>query len=218
MNGASTFRIHTRERRYLLADAAPVEALLRPKGAPLEYVSGQPESRILTVYLDTPEGTWSEGRTRTKFRCKQYADPEIWWFELKRRAGNVVDKWRRSLPAGEVAGMMDGTSRWDVLNPFVKGSVLRPLVGVRYRRLAWEWGNLRVTIDRGVEFLKVAPGTPWTIGEPAGALDKAIVEVKHDGPVPEWLAPALAGFRAPQFSKSRQALIAIRGRAWTSAS
>lgn len=218
MSCAANFRIHTRERRFLLGEVAAVEALLRGRGAPIEYVAGQPESRITTVYLDTPEGTWSEGRTRTKFRCKQYADPDTWWFELKRRSGNVVDKWRRPIPSRELPALLSGANRWDVLDPFLKGRPLRPLVAVRYRRLAWEWDGLRVTIDRGVEFHRVDAGEPWQIDGCAGALEQTVVEVKIDGPVPEWLAPALAGRRAAGFSKSRRALFASRGRAWTSRS
>lgn len=208
-------RIHTRERRYLLADAAPVEALLRTRGTPIEYVPGRPESAIHTLYLDTPEGTWSAGRTRTKFRAKRYGDSDTWWFELKRRRGNVVDKWRRPVPAPELPGLLSDPGRWPELAPFLQDRPLRPVAIVRYRRLAWEWDGLRVTIDRDVDFHGVGDGDPLATGPKLGRMRASIVEVKRDGPVVAWLKGPLDAWRVSQFSKSRRALAALRERSWT---
>jgi hypothetical protein len=200
-------RIHTRERRYLVEDAAPVEALLRARGTPIEYIPGRPESRVFTVYLDTAAGTWSRGRSTTKFRCKNYDEAATWWFELKRRTGVVVDKWRRPATLDELRPVLDGTRRSDALARFVAVEPLVPLAVVTYRRTAFEWTGLRVTIDREVAF-HAAEGMAQ--GRAVGVLRSSIVEVKCDGPVPSWLATGLAGRRAKEFSKSRRALALLR--------
>src|SRR6476620_3859362 len=44
--------IQTVEHRYLLRDPEAFERRLRQHGAPVEYVPGQSESQITTVYLD----------------------------------------------------------------------------------------------------------------------------------------------------------------------
>lgn len=204
--------IHTRERRYLFPDAAAVDALLRTRLGPVEYVAGRPESRVATVYLDTPEGTWSAGRARTKFRCKSYDGGASWWFELKRRVGNVVDKWRRPVPPDALPALLGGGRRWEELRPFAGDRPLRPLAVVLYARTAFEAGGLRVTLDRDVAFHRVSDGAPWAAGERIGGVAGVVVEVKRDGPVPAWLAPALKGRRAKDFSKSRRVLAAL-GRA-----
>ncbi len=200
-------QIHTRERRFLVENPAAVEALLRARGEPIEYVAGQPESRIVTVYLDTAAGTWSQGRGTTKFRVKNYGDPALSWFELKRRVGTVVDKWRRSVSADELKAVMAGSLRGDAIARFVGREPLVPVAAVSYRRTAFEWNALRVTIDRHVSF-----HTPQDVGPGRflGTLRHAVVEVKRDGALPEWLEGALKGCLAKGFSKSRRALAALR--------
>ncbi|MBI2920464.1 MAG: VTC domain-containing protein [Planctomycetes bacterium] len=205
--------VHTRERRYLLRGGRAIEALLRGRGEPHEFVPGRPETEVFTVYLDTAEGTWSRGRSGTKFRCRSYGEPGIWWFELKRRVGNVVDKWRHLVAPARLPALLAGSDRGPALRPFVGDRELLPLVAIRYRRTAWEWDGLRVTIDRDVAFYAVEHGDPWRTGERAGGIPGVVVEVKRDGPVPAWLAAALSGKRARRFSKSRRALAAL-GTTW----
>ena len=130
-------RIRTRERRYIVEDAAALEAVLRAQGPPVEYVAGRPETEITTIYADTAEGTWTQGLSQTKIRARSYQDPEHWWLELKRRQNERVDKWRRPLPAAAVlenlalcrSGQVhtgDAQKRDDTaLNSHVHGDLLR---------------------------------------------------------------------------------------------
>ena len=104
-------RISTKERRYHFADVRPLYEFLLAHGAPLEYVPGRTASNITTVYLDTIEGTWSAGRSRFKFRCKNYEDPELHWFEIKRRQGLRVEKRRQSIAPGELPNVLTGLRR-----------------------------------------------------------------------------------------------------------
>lgn len=93
-------------------------------------------------------------------------------------------------------------------------SPLVPLVAVRYRRIAFEWDRLRVTVDRDLRFHAVGSGTPWTIGDCIGRKRGYVVEVKCDGAFPAWLRPVLGEGRSQKFSKSRWALLA-RSITWS---
>lgn len=199
--------IHTRERRFLIEDPAPVETLLRGRGTPIEYLPGEQESRVTTLYFDTAQGTWSQGRGTTKFRCKIYGDSPTLWFELKRRVGTMVDKWRRPVTAPELQEVLAGTRRGDALTRFVGSEPLLTIGAVTYRRTAFEWSGLRVTVDRDVRFYAGGGLEP---GRPLGDLDRLIVEVKCAGALPAWLVPALRLSRARQFSKSKRVLALLR--------
>lgn len=205
--------IHTKERRFLFDDVGPLERLVNQCGSPIEYVPGRPETRITTIYLDTREGTWSAGRSRTKFRCKNYQDANFLWFEIKRKEGVKVDKWRHPLAFAELPPVLDGTRRGPVLHKFIGHTPLIPLVAVRYRRLAYEWGTLRLTIDRDISFFAVDPGDPWSVGRALGRKAGVVVEVKSDNGIPAWLRPAFGGRRRQRFSKSRWALLA-KNQGW----
>ena len=199
-------RIRTREERFILDDVAPVDALLRTHGQPIEYVVGRPETLITTIYVDTPEGTWSQGLTQTKLRVRSYQDPEQWWFELKRREGIRVDKWRRPVSVASVLGTLTGDDRWMQVRRVVGQSPLVPLFGAQCRRTAFEWTGLRVTVDRDLTFFAIDRESPLAVSRRIGHLAGVVVEVKREGEVPEWLDSALEGFRAKGYSKSRYAL------------
>ncbi len=203
-------RIHTRERRYRFEQAEALEARLTPHVAAVAYDPGRIESDILTVYLDTTPGTWSVGRARTKIRCKSYDGGANWWFELKRRTGNVVDKWRRAAGIDELVRLMTGEDRWEAIRPFAGDRPMRALFAVRYRRTAYEGGDLRVTVDRDVQIHAVQPGQPWTVLDAVDRVPGVVVEAKRDGDLPPWLAPSLTGHEAKGFSKSRFALARVK--------
>jgi hypothetical protein len=205
--------VRHQERRFHLADARELLALLRQRGAPLEYVAGRQATDITTVYLDTPWGTWSAGRSRTKLRCKNYDDPSAYWFELKHRKGLQVDKRRQLVAPGELPSVLVGTRRGPALRRVVGRAPLIPLVAVRYRRIAFEWPGLRVTVDRDLHFCAAGSGTPWTVGRCIGRKRGYVVEVKCEGPMPAWLRAPLRGGVSEPFSKSRWAL-AARSLLW----
>ena len=199
-------RIKTRERRYIVDDVAPLEQLLREHGPPLEYVPGRPETEITTIYFDTREGTWSQGLSQTKLRIRSYQDPRQWWFELKRREGTRVDKWRRPMDVDAVLTTLTGARRWKPVARLVGDQPLQALFGVRCRRTAFEWPGLRVTLDRSVTFFAVAPAVPLQLTHQVGRVSGVVVEVKREGENPDWLQSALDGRDARNYSKSRYAL------------
>jgi hypothetical protein len=196
-------RIQTSEQRYILQDVALVERLLLAHGRPIEYVPGQPESPITTIYFDTPEGTWSRHLTTTKLRARSYLDPTLWWFELKRREGTQVDKWRKPMTPGQVLSTLTAHRRWKRVASVAGESPLVPLFGVHVRRTAFEWDGLRVTIDRDLRFFAVDPESPLRLDRQVGHLDGVVIEVKCQGEMPDWLGGMLDGREAIDYSKSR---------------
>lgn len=158
------------------------------------------------MYVDTTDGTWSAGLSQTKVRVRSYQDPEQWWFELKRREGTRVDKWRRPMSVSAVLTSLSGEKRWKPISRVVGDAPLQPLFGVQCRRTAFEWIGLRVTVDRDLTFFDVDASQPLHIGDRTGHLAGFVVEVKREGDVPAWLADALHGRLAKGYSKSRYAL------------
>lgn len=206
-------RIHTKELRYIVERLEPLRRLVLAHAAPIEYVPGQPESLLTTVYLDTPEGTWSRGRSPVKFRCRTYQHPSLWWFELKRRIMSVVDKWRRPVAAPDLPDFINGRRRWARVERYTHRQPLIPLFGTRYFRTAFEWpGGLRLTLDRNVLYYTVDRRPPYRLISPIGGIEGYVVEVKSESAMPRWLADALAECHIDDFSKSKRALEALRER------
>jgi hypothetical protein len=94
---------------------------------------------------------------------------------------------------------------------------------VNYRRLSFQdvHGTLRVTADSDLAYY-AAPSDLWTrsdalirgsFGAPRGIEQRALIEVKSRGPVPEWLQSALdrAGATQVSFSKFVRAAQAVHG-------
>ncbi len=129
---------------------------------------GDPESYgIRTVYLERPGST-----SPTRFRLRYYNGDNVGWLERKRRRGVFVAKRRKH--ESEAAVPLD----------------LVRLAQVTYSRLAWEIGDLRITLDLGVT-------------DGSRILTPSVVEVKGEK-VPKWLRDVLPD-RARSFSKRRWA-------------
>ena len=148
------------ERRYLMMSPDDVALLLDKRGDPESY-------SIRTIYLERP-GSMSP----TRFRLRYYDGDNVGWLERKRRRGVFVAKRRRhedEMP--------------------VPGDLVR-IAHVTYDRLAWEFGDLRVTLDLGVN-------------DGSRLLAPSVLEVKGEK-VPKWLRDVLPD-RARTFSKRRWA-------------
>jgi hypothetical protein len=94
---------------------------------------------------------------------------------------------------------------------------------VNYRRIPWqdEAGNLRVTLDLGLEFY-APPADLWqrrsalvreSLGRPAGTCSDAVLELKSRGDFPTWLDDLLTSVsaRRVRFSKFESAATAVHG-------
>src|SRR5215472_1856222 len=111
------------ERRFLLPDVAAVQQLLQQR-APLNSY------RTKTLYVDTPDGTWSKDPSRPRFRLRIYNGKDT-FLEVKMRVMGtrvyVKNRQKRGMPDNMVS-----------------------LGQSRYTRQEWEQGDIRVTIDSGV--------------------------------------------------------------------
>ncbi len=168
----------------------------------------------------------------------------VLWLELKFKDGTTTGKRRIGIPKKDVPSFFAHgaiTSEMVELQRPQYGlegeSVLREIAEycgrygepfqadclVNYRRLPWqdEEGNLRVTLDVGLEFY--APPTDlWhrnfalvreTLGPARGRNEKGVLEVKARGALPDWLEALLTQVHAERahFSKFESAAQAVHG-------
>lgn len=204
-----------RERKVLLG-AAESEALARELGRAAAPV----ESRIVTVYFDTPDAALARRALDSpgecvKLRAKAYSPdrsgvPGQIVLEVKRERAGVTSK-ERAWIARE-----DARAALGRLAPAF-GRVA-PVIATSFRRRVFQpspaW---RVTFDHGLAFhaadwrLFEPDAPPWSVAlqPPFGGESRVVVELKH-GPegLPEWLA-SLARRRAEPFSKFAAALAQV---------
>ncbi len=160
------------------------------------------------------------------------------WFELKRREGLTTTKRRFRFPKAAAAtlfdeqrppqGLPDSGQEQSDANALIEHvrsqpEPVAPSAVVNYRRLSFQNpdSTLRVTIDVGLAFFPVPadlfrrarPLSRSELGKPAGSEPRAVIEVKRRGPLPEWLARALADSStgAVSFSKFVAASKALHG-------
>jgi len=178
------------ERRYLTATP---EQQWRILGRWATFTNGY---RVRTLYLDTPEGTWSRGHGRSKVRLRNYNGERDWWVEVKPNSTGQVTKHRRIVQAQDR----------DILEQLV------PVAGVSYFRTEFEDDRspLRVTLDRKVTFWQVPRNLQMAMGGEGVPVDKLpaqVLETKSTQEMPGWLPLP----RRWNGSKSRTALVVL----WT---
>lgn len=189
---------------------------------------GERDTIIRGVYLDFEDRSLTARSLATpldsqKVRYRHYEQPHrvrhtveqsvFVWIEVKVRLGDVVTKERVPFQGVHVprllAGQMPAPADASALAALLARGPLTPVVGVQYRRVAFEDESLglRVTIDRALAFQKpTAPGFP---GPDLGLLDGCIVETKSGTALPPWLEQALANQAPSGFSKFEFAVRAL---------
>ncbi len=156
--------------------------------------------RVKTIYLDTPKGTWSIGKSQTKLRLRNYNGERIWWIEVKSNTNGSVEKHRRQIDLIELDSM-------DLVT----------VAMVTYRRNEFEsplqTPDFRVTIDDNLMCYSL-PREGFLLsqvvhqpGVPIARMVNRVMETKGNRKVPAWLPlPKLwTG------SKSRWCLAALAG-------
>ena len=168
----------------------------------------------------------------------------VLWLELKFKDGSRSGKRRIGIPKPQVPRFFDdglitpemvelqrasyGEESELVLREIAQycGRYDEPMQAdslVNYRRMPWqdEEGNLRVTLDVGLEFY-APPADLWerrhplvreSLGAPAARFDAAVLELKSRGEPPAWLTELLVRFdaRCARFSKFEAASQAVHG-------
>jgi SPX domain protein involved in polyphosphate accumulation len=168
-------------------------------------------------------------KKRHKLRVRRYAPDGLSFdstafVEAKSKRNKVTTKERLRIGSAERTRVDSGrglevTSRLSTLNMTLSEGELdarvgrlnellvtigaRPSIAITYRRVAFERGNLRVTVDSDVQFRPLSPmsrssadvlrAVPKLQAHKAVLDDRVIVEVKHAGERPEWLDRHFAG-------------------------
>jgi hypothetical protein len=157
------------------------------------------------------------------------------FLELKQNAGTSRSKIRLEAPSAVMQALLGGVSgsppdpTLDSIEPLRAAGILRheltaagrmaPRLSTLYRRtcMSGEGGRVRITLDENLIFCRPQPiGSP---GQPAPARDviatgpARVLEIKHWGDTPDWLARAIDGLSpAPTFSKFRVGMLALKQR------
>lgn len=155
------------ERRFLMPDVEAVRDLLKQRGELNSY-------RTRTLYVDTPEGTWSKDPAKPRYRLRVYNGKDS-YLEVKLRVpGTRCYVKRRRKASGVPDGMV--SLGWS-----------------RYTRQEWEQGTTRVTIDMQVSTTKrTLPGyvveTKLSVGDPLPDWLKLIKHYETDFSKWSWVS------------------------------
>lgn len=189
---------------------------------------------VISEYFDTFDrhsywqkiwGCKNRRRVRTRVYGRPDGDiPPAAFVEIKHKSYDVGVKRRASVPIAELPELSAGrippsllaadrskAVRFVVaeLQDLIINQGARPVVQVRYDRVAYDHGNdgtIRVTFDTGLRCrLDLQPLTPDDRNFPLPVLDREItvVEVKTIGPVPVWMREAAGKFRLSARSMSK---------------
>lgn len=220
-----------RELKYRVdaAEAARLERIVEANLPLRPRFHGERDTLVRGVYLDLEDRSLTARSLATpedcqKVRYRHYEQPRMVratvehsvfvWIEVKERLGEVVTKERVPFHGVHVPSLLAGRhpvpDDAKALGALLARGPLSPVVGVQYRRTAFEdeTMGLRVTIDRQITFQQ--PSVPGVPGPDVGILEDCVVEAKAAAALPPWLASALAGMEAPGFSKFRAAMQALR--------
>ena len=189
---------------------------------------------VLSEYYDTPDRhsywqkIWGAGNRR-RVRARVYGRPDTLvppaaFIEIKHKLDSDGVKRRAALPilalrelsAGQIPGSLLEAQRSkadrhvvEELNDLVVRGGARPVVQVRYDRMAYDSGpegTIRVTFDTGLRCrFDLKPLIPDDPDFPLAVVNRevAVVEVKTIGAVPTWLREATGKFRLQAQSMSK---------------
>lgn len=183
--------------------------------------------------------------TRFKMRVRWYAPNGIWnrdeiHLELKSKKQGKSKKARftisplilKKISSGEIISISSELrsinpnleektlqKRVTKINDLITEYSLRPIISIKYHRLAFEQQNFRVTVDQqlsGQECLYLTPRFIHDLQEKKEVWEKAnlfwekfgpnqhlIMELKHQGNIPEWMVDLIRELNADKTSFSK---------------
>ncbi len=175
---------------------------------------------VLSEYLN-------QNLVRSKMRTRRYAPNGLFssdiFLEVKSKTNGVSQKSRFQISSLDLEQINSGqllessekinslnsnipteklNRRLDRVNQFITNKSIKPSCRVSYKRVAFEIGSLRVTLDKNIKFLQllniskevksdILNNLIWkkTLEQTQNAYSNGtcILEVKHDGNIPRWL-------------------------------
>jgi hypothetical protein len=223
---------HGEMRRFLDAIAARAAIEIYNRERPISYTR--------TTYLDTDDLTYfgtGSGEPARRLRVREYATAAtakdapvisgVAFVELKEHADATRRKLRLAASPAEIAqllanrkagpsaNMTDGQAE---LARELALPTMAPRLATWYRRLCLtaEGRRVRITLDENLTFCRPQPiGDAGSMAAPRArdviaAFPARVLEVKHCGDMPFWLAPALESLQpAESFSKFRMGMTAL---------
>lgn len=179
-----------------------------------------------------------EGPVAQRLRIREYASARalgevpvlsgIAFLELKQNAGTTRSKVRLETDPAVLQRLVDGeplpaelaapeqSAALAAVQRELADGRMAPRLSTIYRRtcMTGEGGRVRITLDEGLTFCR--PHRLGAAGELADAREviatgpARVLEIKHWGETPEWLARAVADLPpAPRFSKFRVGMLAL---------
>lgn len=204
--------LQTRVDRKYLVTGTVLENILRylSPSARVLTINGRREFRYFSVYYDTRDRDSyfdaAHGRDRRwKIREREYVDQSSRWLEVKTRRGGRTIKQRRAVE--ESPRREWNQDERDAVNralamcgiaPVALERLMPTLTTSYWRATLYEpCGDMRITIDRGLEWRRASDGTA------AGPMGLYVVETKSAGPAPGTVDHLLwaLGARPRRFSK-----------------
>jgi hypothetical protein len=195
--------------------AGRVRRFMRPFVTPDPACPSGGEQRLTSLYFDTPQGEFldrhlARDADRFKLRVRRYGEdePQVVFFEVKRKVGYVTEKRRARVPTGQAMALLErgrgngagcATPDRKGLDRFLWLMALHqatPRMLVTCRREPWvgpEPGcDARVTFDREMAHQEVRAAT--LVGDPVRwsktPLEggSVVLELKYSGAPPWWMA------------------------------
>jgi len=212
-----TTYLDTDDYAYFRSCDEPVARRLRIREYAAAYAVGETPVLSGMCFLELKQ---SVGTTRSKIRLE--APPAVLQEILDGRRAASGPVVMPADAAAERAAESDGDGMEplraiEVLRSELAAGRLAPRLSTMYRRtcMTGEGGRVRITLDEGLIFS--LPQPIGAAGEPAPARDVVatgparVLEIKHWGETPEWLARAVDGLSpAPSFSKFRVGMLALK--------
>ncbi len=220
-----------REIKYLvdLAQAEAFRERLNDVLIPDSHDGGQGYFNY-SVYFDSPALTFYKEKieglaTRMKPRLRTYRQlidgpPDAIFLEFKHRERDFISKEREALSADRAGRLLQGDTVLDtavsadspVIDKFsalARKMDLRTCAGVLYHRTAFSCAvqpGLRITFDRRLLCTEVCTlSPPIDAFAPIEPATRAVIELKYDSTVPDWILNTAAAMEMRQLSFSKYA-------------
>ncbi len=218
------------EMKYIISEskAAAIAQFIKPYLKLDRYCKVQPSGSypIVSLYLDSDDLQLCRESLRGllkrfKLRVRSYSDDSDYprFFEIKRRANNVIIKSRARVMPDDVSALFAGQyipplqnhqTEVDAIKQFqlyMKCVGAQPKILVRYMRQAYEGegeNRVRVTFDRQLVY-KVSSGPEISLNSQGWQhnLSGVILEIKFTGCYPAWLGRMVQYFDLQHRSMSK---------------